>query len=130
MSTNFSIMTALIVQILTKFIRDSSLADWACVLTIKPLRYAIVVETMKAGQNDVLLLYYVAFLADGALLVLFAEVGRVGLCKLTFREQIEDLRRHWIDHVFVKLEELLILLAVLAFVIRGVLVPVLPNIVG
>ena len=51
------IISTFIVQFLANLIRDSPLANRACVFALKPLRYAFIVESMQTWQNDVFLLH-------------------------------------------------------------------------
>ena len=65
-------------------------------------------ESVKAWQNNVLLFYFIALLANCTLLVLLAEVLLVGLGKLARWQGIQKLLRHWLYHLFVQLEELFV----------------------
>jgi hypothetical protein len=67
------------------------------------------VESVKARQNYVFLFDFVAFLTNRTLLVLLAEVLLVCLSKLACWQGIQKLLRHWLNYVFVQLEELFVL---------------------
>ena len=97
----------------TNFFRYSTFTNRTRVLSLKPCRDAFCMEAMQAWQYNVLLLDLIAKLADGTLFVLFAEIRRVGLRKLTFWQHFYHGARHWIYYVFVKLQELFILFRVL-----------------
>ena len=53
---------------------DPCFADRAGVLALEPGRDTLGMETMEAGQDDVLLFHLVVGLADRTLLVLFRKV--------------------------------------------------------
>ena len=114
------------VMIFAELVSDSALADRACVLTLEPLRDAICMEAMKARQDDIVLFDFILLLTDRTLLVLFAEVRRVGFCEFALRQELEDLARHRVDHILIELQELFILFRVLS-IVRGVLVTVLAD---
>ena len=115
-------------MIFTEFVCDSAFADRACILAFKPLRDAICMEAMKAGQDDIILLDFIQFLTDCTLFVLFAKVRRVGCCELTLWKKLENLARHRVDHIFVQLQELFILLRVLS-VVGGVLITIISELI-
>ena len=114
------------VMVFAELVSDSALADGACVLTFEPLRDAICMEAMKARQDDIVLFDFILLLTDRTLLVLFAEVRRVGFCEFALRQELEDLARHRVDHILIELQELFILFRILP---RGVLLAILSNLV-
>ena len=116
------------VMVFAELVSDSALADGACVLTFEPLRDAICMEAMKARQDDIVLFDFILLLTDRTLLVLFAEVRRVGFCEFALRQELEDLARHRVDHILIELQELFILFRILS-IVRGVLVTVLSDLV-